>query len=58
MYLKNLSQEEILELNIPTGIPYVFELSDDLQVIRDYYLADEATLQKLMEEVASQGKAK
>ncbi len=58
MYLKNLSQEEILELNIPTGIPYVFELSNDLQVIRDYYLADEATLQKLMNEVASQGKAK
>lgn len=58
MYLKNLSQEEILELNIPTGIPYIFELNDDLQLIRDYYLADENTLKKLMEEVAAQGKVK
>lgn len=58
MYLKNLSQEEILELNIPTGIPYVFELNDDLQLISDYYLADKNTLEKLMEEVANQGKVK
>jgi 2,3-bisphosphoglycerate-dependent phosphoglycerate mutase len=57
MYLKNLSQEQILELNIPTGVPYVFELSEDLKLINDYYLADEATLKKLMDEVAKQGKS-
>lgn len=58
MYLKGLSEKEILEINIPTGIPYVFELTDDLKVIKDYYLADEEELKKLMNEVASQGKAK
>lgn len=58
MYLKGLSEEEILNINIPTGIPYVFELDDDLTLIRDYYLADEETLKKLMDDVASQGKAK
>lgn len=58
MYLKNLTEEQILEVNIPTGIPYVFELNDDLSLVKDYYLADEATLQKLMADVAAQGKAK
>lgn len=58
MHLKNLSEEEILETNIPTGIPYVFELTDDLKLMKDYYLADEEELKKLMNEVASQGKAK
>lgn len=58
MHLKGLSEQEILEVNIPTGIPYVFELTEDLKVIKDYYLADEEELKKLMNEVASQGKAK
>jgi len=58
MYLKGLTEEQILEVNIPTGIPYVFELNEDMKLIKDYYLADEATLQQLMSEVASQGKAK
>lgn len=58
MHLKNLTEQEILEINIPTGIPYVFELTDDLKVIKDYYLADEEELKQLMNEVASQGKAK
>lgn len=58
MLLKNLSEQEILEVNIPTGIPYVFELTDDLKLIQDYYLADEEELKKLMKEVASQGKSK
>lgn len=58
MHLKNLSEEEILEVNIPTGIPYVFELTDDMKLLKDYYLADEEELNKLMNEVASQGKSK
>jgi 2,3-bisphosphoglycerate-dependent phosphoglycerate mutase len=58
MHLKNLSEEQILEVNIPTGIPYVFELTDQMQLIKDYYLADQAELEKLMNEVASQGKTK
>jgi len=58
MHLKNLTEEQILEVNIPTGIPYVFELDDHMKLVKDYYLADEEELKKLMNEVASQGKAK
>ncbi len=56
MYIKRLSEAEILEINIPTGIPYVFEFDDQMHLIKDYYLADEETLQQLMNEVANQGK--
>ncbi len=58
MHLKGLTEEQILEVNIPTGIPYVFELNDDMSLIKDYYLADKEVLDKLMNEVASQGKSK
>lgn len=58
MYLKNLSPEEILEVNIPTGIPYIFELNDDLTLSKDYYLASAEEMEKLLAEVAAQGKAK
>lgn len=54
--LKNLSEEEILELNLPTGIPYVFEFDDQMNLQRDYFLGDQEKLQKLMAEVAGQGK--
>lgn len=56
--LKQMTNEEIIEFNIPTGIPYLFELNDDLTLKQDRFLADEATLKKLMEEVANQGKKK
>ncbi|MDR2409760.1 MAG: 2,3-diphosphoglycerate-dependent phosphoglycerate mutase [Bacteroidales bacterium] len=55
-YLKNIDDASIVKLNIPTGIPYVFEFDDKLNLLKDYFLADEATLAKLMEEVANQGK--
>jgi 2,3-bisphosphoglycerate-dependent phosphoglycerate mutase len=58
MHLKGLSEEQILEVNIPTGIPYVFELSDKMELVKDYYLADPEELAKLMNEVAAQGKSK
>jgi 2,3-bisphosphoglycerate-dependent phosphoglycerate mutase len=57
-YLKNISDEDIVSLNLPTGIPYVFEFDDDLNLLKDYFLGDEETIKKLMEEVANQGKAK
>lgn len=56
--LKNISNQDILEMNIPTGIPYVFEFDDQLQLQKDYYLADEETLKQLMEAVANQAKKK
>lgn len=55
-FLKNMSEEEILELNLVTGIPYVFEFDDQGNVLKDYFLADEETLKKLSEEVANQAK--
>jgi 2,3-bisphosphoglycerate-dependent phosphoglycerate mutase len=55
-HLKNISNEEIVNLNLPTGIPYVFEFDENMHLVKDYFLADEETLRKLMEEVANQGK--
>jgi 2,3-bisphosphoglycerate-dependent phosphoglycerate mutase len=57
-YLDNISEAEIPELNIPTGIPLVYELDANLRPIRSYYLADEETVKKAAEAVAKQGQAK
>ena len=57
-YLDNLSEEEVLKLNIPTGMPLVYELDDDLKPIKNYYLGAEEAVKAAMEAVASQGKAK
>lgn len=57
-YLDNISDEEIVKLNIPTGIPLVYELNEDLTAIRHYYLGDAEEVKKAMEAVAKQGKAK
>lgn len=58
MHLKNMSLEEILNFNIPTGIPYVFEFDDDMNLLKDYFLGDPEVIKKLMEQVANQAKAK
>ncbi len=57
-YLDNISDEEIVKLNIPTGIPLVYDLDADLKPIKHYYLGDPEEIKKAMEAVASQGKAK
>jgi 2,3-bisphosphoglycerate-dependent phosphoglycerate mutase len=57
-YLDDISDKEIPELNIPTGIPLIYELDADLKPIKHYYLADEETVRKAEEAVAAQGKAK
>ena len=57
-YLKNISDEEILSLNLPTGIPYIFELDNSLNVQRDYFLGDPETIRLKMESVANQAKKK
>lgn len=56
-YLDNISDEEIVSLNIPTGMPLVYELNDDLKALRNYYLGDPEEVKKAMEAVARQGKA-
>jgi 2,3-bisphosphoglycerate-dependent phosphoglycerate mutase len=57
-YLDNVSQEDILELNIPTGIPLVYELDADLKPTKHYYLGDSDKIAKAVNAVASQGKTK
>ena len=57
-YLDTISEPDIIELNIPTGIPLVYELDKDLKPIKHYYLGDPEEIKKAAEAVASQGKAK
>ena len=56
-YFDNLSEEEVLALNIPTGIPLVYELDQDLKPIRHYYLGDQEAIAAAAAAVASQGKS-
>jgi 2,3-bisphosphoglycerate-dependent phosphoglycerate mutase len=56
-YLDNISDEEIVALNIPTGVPLVYELDDHLNPLRHYYLGDQEEIAKAMQSVANQGKA-
>ena len=57
-YFDNMSKEEILGVNIPTGVPLVYEFDDNFNVIKKYYLGDQEALAAKMAAVANQGKAK
>jgi 2,3-bisphosphoglycerate-dependent phosphoglycerate mutase len=57
-HLSGISDEEIVKLNVPTGVPLVYELDDNLKPVKDYYLGDEEEIRKAAEAVANQGKAK
>lgn len=57
-YLDNVSEDEITELNIPTGIPLVYELDESFKPIKHYYLGDPEAIAKAAEAVANQAKAK
>ena len=54
--LDNIPESEIVELNIPTGIPLVYELNDDLEPLRHYYLGDPAAAAAAAARVANQAK--
>jgi 2,3-bisphosphoglycerate-dependent phosphoglycerate mutase len=56
-YLDGISDEDIVGLNIPNGIPLVYELDDELRPLRHYYLGDPAAAEKAVAAVAAQGKA-
>jgi len=58
MYLDNVSKEDIVKLNIPTGVPLVYELDDDLKPIKHYYLGDQAKINAAINSVANQTKKK
>jgi 2,3-bisphosphoglycerate-dependent phosphoglycerate mutase len=57
-YLDNISDEEITELNIPTGVPLVYEFDDELKPLSHRYLVDADELEKAVKKVSDQGKAK
>ena len=57
-HLDNVSDDDIVHLNIPTGQPLVYELDANLRPIRHYYLGDAAEIEAAMAAVAAQGKAK
>lgn len=57
-YLDDVSDEEIVGLNIPTGVPLVYELGDDLRPLRHRYLGDAAAVEAKMAAVAAQGRAR
>ena len=56
-HLDRLSDDEIVELNVPTARPLVYELDSELKPIRHYYLGDQAEIERAMHAVAAQGKA-
>ncbi|MBX9915710.1 MAG: 2,3-diphosphoglycerate-dependent phosphoglycerate mutase [Nitrosomonas sp.] len=56
-YLDNISDEAILNCNIPTGVPLVYELDDNLKPIKNYYLGNLAEILEAMQTVANQGKS-
>ncbi|KAJ3431683.1 phosphoglycerate mutase [Anaeramoeba flamelloides] len=55
-YLDDMSEEEICKLNIPTGVPLVYELNEEMKPIKHYYLADEEALQEKINAVKNQVK--
>ena len=57
-YLDGISDQDIVGLNIPTGVPLVYELDEQLKPLRHYYLGDPEAVAKATAAVASQGKAK
>jgi len=57
-YLDKVSEKEIVSLNIPTGIPLIYELDDDLKPLNHYYLADKEKIEQAIKAVADQGKAR
>lgn len=56
-HLDDVSEEEIVELNIPTGVPLIYELDKNLKPIKHYFLGDPREIARAMDEVARQGKA-
>lgn len=57
-HLDNISDEDIIDINIPTGMPLVYELDDNYKGVKSYYLGDPEEVKAAMEAVANQGKKK
>ena len=57
-YLDKISDEKIIGLNIPTGVPLVYELDNELNPIKHYYLGNQKEIEKKVATVVAQGKSK
>lgn len=57
-YVKNIPDDEIVWLNLPTAVPYIFDFDDDFHLINEYFLGDPEEIRQKMEAVAQQGKKK
>jgi len=55
-YLDKISEDDIVNLNIPTGIPLIYELDENLSPVKNYYLAESSKLKEEIDKVANQGK--
>ena len=55
-YFDNISNDDIINVNIPTGVPLVYEFDDNFKAVNHYYLGDQEALRAKMEAVANQGK--
>jgi 2,3-bisphosphoglycerate-dependent phosphoglycerate mutase len=55
-FLKNISDSDIISLNLPTAVPYVFEFDDNMTLVKDYFLGDPEEIKRKMDAVANQGK--
>ena len=58
MYFEDMSPDEIMQVNIPTAVPLVYEFDDDFKVLKKYYLGDPDAVAAKMKKVSSQGKSK
>lgn len=57
-YIKGISDADIVSLNLPTAVPYLFEFDDEMNLLRDEFLGEPEKIKALMDAVANQGKAK
>ena len=56
MHLEHMSEEDVINLNLPTGVPVIYELDDNYEVISKQYVGDQEAIQAKMNAVANQGK--
>ena len=56
MYLEHMSKEDVVNLNLPTGVPLIYELDDNFEVVSKEYVGDQEAIAAKMNAVANQGK--
>ena len=56
MYLEHMSKEDVINLNLPTGVPLIYELDDNYEVVSKEYVGDQEAIAAKMNAVANQGK--